>query len=275
MFELQTEEISSAYLTLRVALNVGPRLVGLRLAGSDENLLGETPRLNWETVHGPYRTFGGHRLWAGPQIDGRTDVPDDQPVTVEHLENGVRLTQVMETPTGIRKAVEVHLYPQRAGLRIIHRLVNCGIRPVELAPWAITMVPLGGTASIPLPARAMGPDTHIPNRSLIFWPYTRLEDPRLHLETDCVMLEGQAALPACKVGSFSTGGLLEYCRNGVILRKQITVQPDQVYTDLGCNLELFVNDQVLELETFGPLVRLDPGDTVEHVEEWEIERVAR
>lgn len=272
MFELRTEEISSRYLTLRYALNVGPRLLGLRLAGSDENLLGEAPQLNWDTVHGTYRTFGGHRLWYGPQINGRTDVPDDRPVTVERLENGVRLTQAVEAPAGIRKAIEVRLFPDRAGLRLIHTLTNCGIWPVELAPWAITMAPLGGTASIPLPARPMGPDTNFPNRSLIFWPFTRLEDPRLHLETDCVKLEGQPALPASKLGCFSAGGVLEYRRNGVILRKRITSQPDQAYTDLGCNLELFVNDQILELETLGPLVRLEPGGAVEHVEEWEVER---
>jgi hypothetical protein len=32
-------------------------------------------------------------------------------------------------------------------------------------------------------------------------------------------------------------------------------------------MELFVNDQTMELETFGPLVRLEPGGAVEHVEE--------
>ena len=40
------------------------------------------------------------------------------------------------------------------------------------------------------------------------------------------------------------------------------------YPDLGCAIELFTNDFMLELETLAPLCTLEAGGTVEHTEDW-------
>jgi len=40
--------------------------------------------------------------------------------------------------------------------------------------------------------------------------------------------------------------------------------------DFGCNCECYCRDRFIELETIGPLVRLQPGESVTHVEEWEL-----
>ena len=57
-------------------MTAGPRIVRLGLAGSDRNLLAETPDLGWETPHGRYELFGGHRLWFAPEDPDRVAVPD-------------------------------------------------------------------------------------------------------------------------------------------------------------------------------------------------------
>ena len=230
----------------------------------DENLLGEVPNLSWQTPHGIYRTIGGHRLWHAPQVDSRTDVPDNLPIAVEPFEGGVHLAQEVEEPTGILKAMTVRLFPDRPGVEITHHLTNCGLWSVELAPWAITQLPLGGVAEVPLPVRPAGSDTHWPNRPLVFWPYSRLDEPRLRLEAGPLLLEGQPALPIFKIGCFCTEGWISYTRGGVTLRKRFTPYPGKPHTDLGCNVELFVSDQTIELETLGPLTRLEPGQSCEH-----------
>jgi hypothetical protein len=40
------------------------------------------------------------------------------------------------------------------------------------------------------------------------------------------------------------------------------------YPDFGCNFEVFTNAEFLELETLGPIVTLQPGETAEHTEYW-------
>ena len=50
--------------------------------------------------------------------------------------------------------------------------------------------------------------------------------------------------------------------------KKTDVEKDAKYPDFGCNFEVFTNPDFLELETLGPLVELQPGEMVEHVEHW-------
>jgi hypothetical protein len=264
------ETISSPFITLSYALDAGPRLVRLARIGRDENLLGEAPDQCWQTVNGEYRTIGGHRLWHAPQVNGRTDVPDDRPISVERFQDGVQLLQDVEIPTGIRKTMRVQLFTDRAALEITHTLTNCGVWAVELAPWAITQFPLGGVAEVPLPVCEAGPDTNWPTRPLLFWPYARLDEPRLHLEAGRILLDGHPAMPIFKVGCFCREGWVRYTRAGVSLTRRFTPQPALPHTDQGCNVEMFVSDQTIEVEILGPLARLEPGQSCQHTEVWEI-----
>ncbi|MBI3694041.1 MAG: hypothetical protein HY238_04265, partial [Acidobacteria bacterium] len=48
--------------------------------------------------------------------------------------------------------------------------------------------------------------------------------------------------------------------------------PARTYTDFGCSFETFTNADFLELETLGPLAKIEPGATVEHVERWTLHK---
>jgi hypothetical protein len=39
---------------------------------------------------------------------------------------------------------------------------------------------------------------------------------------------------------------------------------------MGCNAEIYVNDQFLELETLAPWQTIEPGETITHTERWEL-----
>ena len=56
--------------------------------------------------------------------------------------------------------------------------------------------------------------------------------------------------------------------DGVALIKRFGAVDGATYPDLGCNTELFTDGSMLELETLGPLRRMDSGESVEHVETW-------
>ena len=40
----------------------------------------------------------------------------------------------------------------------------------------------------------------------------------------------------------------------------------------GCSFETFTNNEFLEIETLGPLIKLPPGKTAEQVEHWSLHR---
>lgn len=255
-------------LQLDVLTAGGLRIIRLRLAGSSKNLLVEAPNNHWPTSHGEYYLLGGHRLWAAPEIPERTYIPDAAEVLVEELEDGLRLTTPTEAPTGLQKSIHVALDPASPSVILNHTIVNRGNSPIELAVWAITALPLGGTIILP---ETIGPASSLqPNRNLVLWPYTCWTDPRLHLADKYITLQASPSLPPCKVGYFNTHGWVGYLHNGTLFLKRFKVYENQPHTDRGCNVEAYCSDRLAELETLSPLTILPPGDSAHHIETWEL-----
>src|SRR5512135_418091 len=133
-YGLRTRSIGNKFLRLDFLTDAGPRIVRLELAGSNENWMAELPENIVPTPHGDFHFYGGHRLWHSPEAMPRTYFPDNQPVVIEELADGVRLLQGTAEPlTGIRKSIEIHLHGNRAALTLSHRLQNEGTRAVEFA----------------------------------------------------------------------------------------------------------------------------------------------
>jgi hypothetical protein len=264
-----TGSLNNLYLQLDYLTQGGPRLVRCYLHAAsfpETNLFAEAPQVVVPTAYGDYRFWGGHRLWHAPEAMPRTYTPDDAGLEVTRLPDGVRLALPAHPAVGIWKSLEVHLLPDRPVLNLVHELRNDGAWPVEAAPWALTMLGLGGVVVFPQPPAV---ESLLPNRSLVLWPYTRLHDPRLELDDDLILLHAEPAQPPAKLGYLNTHGWAGYLFKDVFLRKRFAVYPDRPHADRGCNVETYCNHQMVELETLGPLARLEPGRSVVHTETWE------
>ena len=115
-YGLPTRSLENRWIRLEYLAEAGPRLVRLFVAGSDKNLLAETPESFWETAHGRFNIRGGHRLWHAPETMARTYMPDNDGLTVTEVPGGVRLTGPQEPETGIRKSITVTLRDDAPGL---------------------------------------------------------------------------------------------------------------------------------------------------------------
>jgi hypothetical protein len=248
----------------------GPRIVRLGLAGG-ANLLAETPDIAWPTADGPYRLWGGHRLWLAPEDAGRNASPDAGGLAVERLPDGLRLTGAPDPGDACVRAIEVRLDACRPLLRLRHEVANRGARQVELAVWAITQLPPGGTAILPQAPAVPGHATR-PNRAVVLWPYASWDDPRLVIGDGVVAVHG-APGPETKVGSSGHEGWAAWARDGVALVRRWVPTPDAAYPDLGCSAEVYVTERYTELEVLGPLTVLEPGGTAVLDETWELREV--
>jgi hypothetical protein len=265
-----TGVLDNGFLRLEYLTDAGPRIAGLFLAGSDSNLLAELPAdAGVDTPYGKFQFMGGHRLWHSPEAMPRTYIPD-RPVKVESLPDGIRLYASTEPDSGITKSIEIHLAADRAAGTINHELRNDGLWTVELAPWSLTMFKMGGTVILPQAVGKPDPAGLLPDRLLALWPYTQVRDKRLLLDDDFILLKATAALPPCKIGYLNPNGWAGYWLNGTLFVKRYDARVGEVFPDKGCNTEVYCNDQILELETLGPLTRLPPGGKIVHQEAWEL-----
>ena len=263
-----TRRLGGPHLWLDVLADAGPRIVRLGHAGSDRNLLAETPHDGWETPHGRYRLFGGHRLWFAPEDPARVAVPDGAGLSVTDWPGGLRLTGAPEAPTGLVRSMSLQLDPTSAAFELRHEIRNIGTTAVELAPWSITQLPLGGTVLLPQASATAGHHVR-PNRMLVLWPYTSWEDPRF-VPRDGLLTLTATGGPSLKLGYFNNAGWVGYAHGGSVLVRRFSPVARAPHPDLGCNVETYVGARFLELELLGPLARVQPGATAELVERWEL-----
>jgi hypothetical protein len=264
--------LSNGLIDLIVTGDVGPRIIRLGFVGEGnefkefDGMLGLTGGDEW-------RVYGGHRLWHAPEMMPRTYWPDNVPIEAQSHSGVARFVQPVEATTGIQKEIDIRLFPDRAGATVTHRLWNRNLWPVELAPWALSVMAPGGVGIVPLPPRGSHAEHLLPTGTLALWAYTDMADPRWRWGTRYVLLrqDEQARLEQ-KIGVHVTEGWVAYARQGHLFVKTFTYVAGAVYPDLGCPVELFTNSDMLEVETLGPVAKLEPGAAVEHVEEWHLFR---
>ncbi|MBK6646037.1 MAG: hypothetical protein IPG44_09830 [Anaerolineales bacterium] len=245
------------------------RISGLKLTGKTNLLADLSHQAPVSTPYGNFYFRGGHRLWHSPEAMPRTYAPDTGELKITELSNGVILETNTEPGTGIRKRIKIELASDKPSVSLTHTLINDGLWSVELAPWTITQLRLGGVAILPMPVGNVDEAGLLPNRNISFWSYSRISDPRLTLRDDYVLFKADS-LPPFKMGYFNPHGWLAYYVDGILFRKSFDAKSDSVYPDNNSNAELYCNDEFVELESLAPLTRLNPGATVTHHETWEV-----
>jgi hypothetical protein len=246
-----------------VSTSVGPRILGL--VGRHGNLMAVLPDRELQGSGGPpFRFYGGHRLWAAPEVPEVTYQPDDRPCTVTEIDGGVRV-EAPPDGAGLEKTIEIRGTP--TGWTVDHAVRNASGSRMRIAPWAITQVRLGGEVVIQNPSRGTGPQA---DRSLVLWPYSDLSDERVHLDRDRVRVRAEPAGRTLKLGLAPSDGRIGYRFDGEAFEKQIAVDVDAEYADRGAAVQVYLSDDFCELETLGPLAHVDPGATTTHREHWTI-----
>ncbi len=258
--------------TVEVVLTtaIGPRVIRYGFIGGD-NILGEVPELTTKTELGDWKPWGGHRVWSAPEGMPRSYWPDNSPIEAKIDGNTVRLTQPIEKATGIRKEIVVTLAPAGTSLTVENRLTNTTLWAVDAAVWAMTIMRDGGTVILPQEPYKSHDDALQPARSVTLWSYTDLSDPRWQIGTKFLRLHNDPARAASqKVGIANHQGWAGYLRSGTLFVKRVDWKDGATYPDGGVNVETYTAGKFLELETLGPMSRLEPGASISHEERWSL-----
>jgi hypothetical protein len=266
-------KLSNGQVELIATTDVGPRIMRFGFVGG-QNLLNEYKDQVGKTGGDEWRIYGGHRLWHAPEHIVRTYSLDNSPIKYKWSGETLTLTQNVEPETGIVKEIEITLDEKTNHVRVLHRLTNKNMWEIEAACWAMSVMAQGGRLILPREPFGPHPEYLLPTRPLVMWQYTDMGDPRWSWGTKYIQLKQDPKnAKKQKVGLLNKQGWGAYYLKGELFIKQYPNIEGAVYPDMGWNTETFTNDEMLEFETLGPLVKIQDSGRIEHVEDWHLFKV--
>ncbi len=254
---------------LIVTTDVGPRVIHCGFVGS-QNLFYQREKEMGKAGEDHWCMRGGHRIWIAPEVVPDSYALDNAPVEASVRENSITLVQPVEPETGLQKEMTVELTNSGA-VTLIHCVENTGPAAREMAPWILTQMAPGGLAFTAFPPRFGHDQVLQPSNPLVMWAFTDFTDERyIFLKRHLAVRQSPANLYPQKVGLFNPDTICAYLLGNELFVKRTRATHAAEYPDFGTSAQIFVNGEFLELETLGPLVNLQPGSSVSHIERWSI-----
>ena len=275
--EILTHETKGRLLWLRhndielaVALDYGIRILHLSLCGMD-NLLYEQPEDLSDHLSTPdgWRIYGGHRYWIAPESE-KSYHPDNTAVSYTLTQDGVVLTQEEDPWLGLQKQLHIRFCDDGSVL-LEHSAKNVTSEEIRCASWGVNTFAGGGNAEIWFDGGT--PGCYNPERVLSIWSNSCLTDPRVTFTADRIFAAHMPVETSYKIGIFSRSGLAKLQNKGQQFTLMFEAQADGTYPDNGCNFELFMDRNVMELEALGQLSVVKPGASCRHWERWYLEKL--
>ncbi len=268
-------KVSNGDIELIVTGDVGPRVIRLGFPGG-QNLFKEYEDQLGKTGEAAFQLRGGHRIWVAPELLATTWAPDNVPVKIEIKGGVLEATEPVEPSTGLQKQIIVRMADSGATVEVQHRVRNTTPWTIEFAPWALTIMSPGGTGISGFPPRGKHPEVLPATNPLTMWAYTDLSDKRWKITKKYIALRQDAQVKEPqKIGLFNPHTWGAYLLGSELFLKEMTADPSKTFTDFGCSFETFTNHEMLEMETLGPLQKVEPGQAAEHVEHWSLHKNIR
>jgi len=290
--------ISNGEVELIAVADIGPRLLRYGFIGG-KNLLCITNETAGVVGGDEWNSFGGHRLWVAPETSDITYYQDNYEIDAKINGNTLLLTSPIEIlDDSLRKTMSQEDIDQKANdpefrkklrfrkemeitmedngeITLMHRITNCGLKTYKLAPWVLTVMETGGICVSPNPKYAPhGPEHWLPERALITWSYTDMVDPRLKLMKKYITIQQDKNNSVkFKLGLSYTQNWVAYALDEALFVKNLDYFEGAEYPDMGCSVEIFTNNEMMEVESIGPLVQLKPGDMTSHRERWKLMKI--
>ena len=262
--------LANEHAQLIITLDVGPRVISYRTHQA-RNVFKNYDAQMGGTGEPEWKIRGGHRFWLAPEDEVLSYILDNS--AVEHRVVSASEVEFVRPPSPllpVEMKLIVGLDPASSRVRVTHRATNAGHEPRAVATWGLTVLAPGGTEIIPLPSLGEHPRNLLPERRMIFWPYTDMTDSRWRWGQRFITLSQRAKTTPTKLGLTHREGWAAYHIGEQLFVKTIPFIEDAKYADLGCNFETFSNHEMLELEALGPLVTLAAGECTSHTEHWHL-----
>ena len=252
-----------------VALDFGIRVVHLSCSGC-ANLFYEQPqdRSDGFVEKNGWCLYGGHRLWLAPESYDSYH-PDNDPVVYTVEEDKILFEQSIDPLLHIRKRLQIS-FNNDGSVCVLQQIENALDVPINGAAWGVNTLDAGGTAVISFGCQNTGGFN--PQRVVSLWSDTNLSDSRLEFKKDRLLARHLPIKDYLKVGLYSNPGRAVLINKGQQFELTFEAEKFELYPDNGCNFELYMCEQFMELESLGKMTTILPGQCAVHTEVWRLEK---
>lgn len=269
--------VTNGNIEFIAALELGPRIIRFgKVGGNNEFYEDVNDNINntdkaladYYGDKGFWHIYGGHRLWTSPEIHPRTYYPDNRPVQYEILENGVVLQQEPQAENNVQLKI-VATMADDGVVTVEHFITSLAAWDIKLAPWAITVMNVGGLEVVPQPTHKNG---YLHNRTISLWDYSNMADKRVEWEKEYVLLKTTSDCECpFKLGISNTAGYVCYFNNNNLFVKMFDkFNSETEYPDNNVNYETYTCTHMTEIETVGKFSIIKPNETISHKEVWKL-----
>lgn len=263
-------KLRNSKVELIVTTDIGPRIIRFGYIDG-QNLFYVSPADKGKTGGNDWHLYGGHRFWHAPEIAPRSYSPDNSHVKYTWDGKTLKLTQDIEPTTSIVKELEITLNADKSEVEVLHRMINKSCWSVELSPWSITACAAGGRAILPQEPYIDPADYLLPIRPIVLWAYTKMTDTRYIWGDKFIQAkQDQTIASETKFGVLNKQKWAAFYLNNTLFVKTFEYDPKALYPDYGCNNEIYICRDFLEIETLGPLTKIEPQEAIEHIENWRL-----
>lgn len=273
--EKQTEKwgkvlwVTTDYTEVGIALDFGIRVVHLSCPGM-ENLFYEQPAdlSDGNATPQGWKLYGGHRLWMAPEGDW-SYYPDNDPVTYTVSDNAVLVEQKTDPWTGQKK--QLRLTFGEASVAVENIFINDTDSEMTGGSWGVNTLDGGGVAKIDF--AGTDPGDYTPRRVISLWADTSVHDPRLQFGKHSLTATHKRLTDYFKMGLYCDPGKAVFENKGQRFTLTFASEGIEKHPDNGCNFELYMAKDFMELETLGVMRTLQPGEVASHTEIWQLEKI--
>ncbi len=271
-------EITDGAVELKVTLDVGPRVIYCGLPGKknvffcdiERNTNCKKPEMDEYYGKGRYwYLYGGYRLWMSPEYLPVTYYPDNDPVEYVIKEDTVIFVPPVQKEHALQTLYSLTLTGD-GKVTVKNRMINFSKSKKKGAAWTLCVM-AKNTHTF---AVQTDEDTGLlPNRTLVLWPYTKIDDPRLTIKDKLIAVKQDPESDrALKVGfNNEAGKVITLTEDGTeFIQRYKTDHKKGVYPDGGCSCEIYSCPDFTEAEALSPLQTILPGHSFDFSIEWEL-----
>lgn len=261
--------IESGDFIVGIAREIGPRVLYLaHKYKPDYNVLAILPHAGRPLPDGGFwHSYGGHRLWSSPEVSPRSYSLDNKPVEIKVESKKVTIIGNPEPENSVHKKIVLDFSP-KDHIQVTHSIQNIGRWQIQAACWALSVMRQNGFAIIPIKPCKVDESGLLPDRHFSYWTYANPGDKRVSYFNDAVFIrQNPNETGSFKIGAQANPSWIAYWVGGVCFLKKF-MRESGTYPDFGCDVEVYTNQDKLEIETLCSLKTIEPTQSIQHVEQW-------